>query len=226
MSESTAPSAGAVSIIDGPHAAPGLTAASAAVAAPARGCRVLVLYAHPSPRTSRVNVKLLEAARLIDGVGVEDLYETYPDFYIDVARERALVSGADALVLVFPLQWYACPALLKEWFDAVLHDAWQVDRVKARPNGIARCCWLVTSTGSPAGDFAAGRRHGRALADYLAPIEQTARVCGMNWLEPLVLYSAHDIGSSAVEDHVARFADGLRSLSGAAASITGAANGN
>ncbi len=216
MPQPSAPPAGAVSLSSD------IDSLRPAGSAARPGCRVLVLYAHPSPRTSRVNIRLADAARLIDGVGVNDLYETYPDFYVDVARERALVSGADALVLVFPLQWYACPALLKEWFDTVLYDAWQVDRVKARPGGIARCCWIVTSTGSAAADFAAGQRHGRPLADFLAPLEQTARVCGMRWLEPLVLHSAHDVGSAAVDAHVARFADGLRQLTRAAAAIGGA----
>lgn len=187
----------------------------------ASACRVLVLYAHPNPRVSRVNRKLADAARLIDGVEVNDLYESCPDFYIDVARERALVSGANVLVLLFPLQWYACPALLKEWFDTVLLDAWLVDRVKPSASGARRRCWLVTSTGSPAADYAPGRRHGRPLADYLAPLEQTARVCGMDWLDPLVLFDAHGVDSAAVDAHVARFASSLAALAGAQCLLPG-----
>ncbi|WP_426197300.1 NAD(P)H-dependent oxidoreductase [Massilia sp. DWR3-1-1] len=175
-------------------------------------CRVLVLYVHPHPRVSRVNRKLAEAARLVDGVGVDDLYETYPDFFIDVARERALVSAADTLVLVFPTQWYAAPALLKEWFDVVLHDAWQVERVRPTASGAGRRCWLVTSTGGAHGDYAAGGRHGRPLDQFLAPIEQTARVCGMEWLAPLVLYDAHGVDNAAVDAHVARFSATLQQL--------------
>ncbi|MDB5959458.1 MAG: dehydrogenase [Massilia sp.] len=180
----------------------------------ARNCRVLVLYAHPNPAVSRVTRKLADAARLHDGVVLDDLYESYPDFYIDVARERALLSNAQALVLLFPTQWYAAPALLKEWFDVVLHDAWQVDRVKPAAGGIRRQCWVVTSTGSALDDYTPGRRHGRPLLDYLAPLEQTARVCGMQWLDPLVLYSAHDVGSAAVDAHLARFQAALAVLTG------------
>jgi glutathione-regulated potassium-efflux system ancillary protein KefF len=200
----------------------------------ARDCRVLVLYAHPNPRVSRINRKLADAARLHAGVVLDDLYESYPDFYIDVARERALVSNAQVLVLVFPTQWYACPALLKEWFDVVLHDAWQVDRVKPAAGAARRQCWVVTSTGSAQADYAPGRRHGRPLLDYLAPLEQTARVCGMQWLDPLVLYSAHEVGSAAVDAHVARFQAALARLARGAdtsdgavrATASGAAHGN
>ena len=210
MHHSEAPPASGALVVPGAD-----TVDSAERIAP-RDCRTLVLYAHPNPRISRVNRKLAAAAALIDGVVVNDLYETYPDFYIDVARERALVSSAGALVLVCPLQWYAVPAILKEWFDAVLFDAWQVDRVRPSASGARRRCWLALSTGSPASDYAPGRRHGRPLADFLAPLEQTARVCGMDWLEPIVLYDAHAVDSGAVDDHVARFAAGLQQLAGSA----------
>ncbi|HBF51509.1 MAG TPA: hypothetical protein DDX04_15465, partial [Massilia sp.] len=40
--------------------------------------RILVLYAHPAPHRSRINRRLANAARSIDGVLLHDLYETYP----------------------------------------------------------------------------------------------------------------------------------------------------
>jgi NAD(P)H dehydrogenase (quinone) len=42
----------------------------------------------------------------------------------DVRAEQALVDGADALVLVFPLWWSDVPAMLKGWFDRVLTNGW------------------------------------------------------------------------------------------------------
>lgn len=200
---------------------PFLTPPSAGVAATGgdadRGQhRALVLYAHPSPGVSRITRQLAHAASLLDGVDVNDLYETYPDFDIDVPRERALVSRTDLLVLLFPIHWYAAPALLKEWFDTVLHDAWQRERVKPSASGAGRRCWLVASNGSAAADYAPGQRHGRPLRDYLAPFEQAARVCGMTWVEPLLLYDAHTIDNAAVEAHVSRFTERLRQLTGQA----------
>jgi putative NADPH-quinone reductase len=51
--------------------------------------RILVVYAHPTPHHSRVNRRLAEAAQQVPNARVDNLYETYPDFYIDVRREQA-----------------------------------------------------------------------------------------------------------------------------------------
>ena len=58
--------------------------------------RILVLYAHPAPHRSRINSRLAEAARALEGVLVHDLYETYPDFFIDVRREQALLEQVES----------------------------------------------------------------------------------------------------------------------------------
>lgn len=169
--------------------------------------RVLVLFAHAAPHLSRVNRRLADAARLVEGVYLHDLYEAYPDFYIDPAREHALLAQAGTLVFVFPLQWYSMPSLLKEWVDVVLRDAWSV-----APRTHGRRFWLATSTGAVAEEFATGARHGRPFADFLAPIEQMAAACGMQWLPPLVLHGAHGVDTATVEAHVEDFSARLRQL--------------
>jgi glutathione-regulated potassium-efflux system ancillary protein KefF len=171
---------------------------------------VLVLFAHSAPHASRVNRRLAEAARLVPGVYLHDLYETYPDFYIDVAHEHALLARAEALVLLHPFQWYGMPALMKEWVDVVLGDGWSGRGKHGVLEG--KRCWLVTSTGSSASEFAAGARHGRPFDHFLAPYRQLAAVCGMEWLAPLVLHGARTVDADAVDAHVAAFADRLRQL--------------
>jgi glutathione-regulated potassium-efflux system ancillary protein KefF len=178
--------------------------------------RILVLYAHAAPETSRVNRRLADAARLVPGVYVHDLYEAYPDFYIDVAREHALLGQAAVVVLLHPIQWYGMPALMKEWCDQVLPDCWSGRGSDNDGVLTGKRCWLVTSTGSPAADFAPGGRHGHPFELYLAPYRQLAVVCGMEWIAPLVLHDAHPADPRALELHVAAFTDRLRGAAGAA----------
>ena len=46
--------------------------------------RILIIFVHPVRQKSRLNVKLAAAAQTIKEVTFHDLYEAYPDFYIDV----------------------------------------------------------------------------------------------------------------------------------------------
>lgn len=46
---------------------------------------------------------------------------------VDVVAEQARIDRADALVLVFPVYWWAMPALLKGWIDRVFSNGWAYD---------------------------------------------------------------------------------------------------
>ena len=177
--------------------------------------RLLVLYAHAAPHLSRVNRRLADCARQVDGVYLHDLYETYPDFYIDVVREQALVAQAEVLVFLHPLQWYAAPALMKEWVDCVLAESWVCGADNTGGTLRGKRYWLVATTGGGAEEYAVGARHGRPFAHYLAPFEQTAALCGMTWIAPHILHAAHAVDAATVDAHVARFGALLHQLAAA-----------
>lgn len=166
---------------------------------------ILVLYAHPRSHDSRVNRLLMEAARALPNVTVQDLYETYPDFYIDVQREQALMEAADLVVFQHPVQWYGMPSLLKEWVDVVLEAGWAYGK-----NGTAlqgKGFWLAVTTGSPADAYQAGGLHERPFEAFLPAFKQTAQLCGMRWQAPLVQHGAHQLSDAALALHVERYAD-------------------
>ncbi|MBQ5949201.1 NAD(P)H-dependent oxidoreductase [Massilia sp. ST3] len=164
--------------------------------------RALVVFADPALHRSRISRRVGEAARSLPDVVVQDLYELYPDLYVDVRRERALLKEADLVVFAFQLSWYAMPALLKEWFDTVFKPEWTGPGERARLAG--KSCWAAVGCASQPGDYRPGGRHGRPLADYLAPLEQSARACGMRWIEPHVFYGAEGADAQAVDAHAAQ----------------------
>ena len=86
--------------------------------------RVLILFAHPVLERSRVNRRLLDAIRDVEGVTIRDLYEDYPTLFIDVKREQADLVEHDIIVFQHPFYWYSCPAILKDWQDLVLEHGW------------------------------------------------------------------------------------------------------
>ncbi|MGH8856314.1 MAG: NAD(P)H-dependent oxidoreductase, partial [Telluria sp.] len=69
--------------------------------------RALVIFADPTLHRSRISRRVADAVASLPGVRVQDLYQLYPDFYIDVRRERELLKAAPLVVFVFQLGWYA-----------------------------------------------------------------------------------------------------------------------
>ncbi|WP_084070853.1 NAD(P)H-dependent oxidoreductase [Pandoraea vervacti] len=168
---------------------------------------VYVIVAHPRWRDSRVNRRLLDAARGIEGVDVNDLYSTYPDFSIDVAAEQQRLTRADLIVLVHPIYWYSMPPLQKLWFDEVLSWGWAYGQ-----NGHAlanKDLWLVASTGGPEDSYRPDGYNQHEFSAFLPPYEQTSHLCGMRFLPPHVLYGARRCDTAALDAHVSAFAGRL-----------------
>ena len=156
------------------------------------GRRVLVLLAHPVLERSRVNRRLVEAVRDLEGVTVHDLYEAYPTLAIDVGREQGLLVAHDAVVFQHPFYWYSVPSLLKEWQDLVLEHGWAYGAGGTRLAG--KIAFHAISTGAPASAY---RREGYnrfGVRELLAPCEQTAHLCGMRFLAPFVVHGALQLG--------------------------------
>ena len=86
--------------------------------------RILILFAHPRFEKSRANRALLKNIGHLPGVTLNDLYERYPDFNIDVDREKELLAAHDIIVWHHPIYMYGAPALLKQWIDLVLEYGW------------------------------------------------------------------------------------------------------
>jgi glutathione-regulated potassium-efflux system ancillary protein KefF len=158
-----------------------------------QNCRSMLtlIYAHPYPLHSRVNRVLREAVQDLPGVRTRDLYALYPDFHIDVAAEQAALADSRTVVLQHPMRWYHTPALLSLWFEKVLAYGWayghdeQGQRVSALQG--KRLLWAVTAGGAQATYSPEGyNRH--TVPEIGAPIRQTALYCGMEWLEPHVVY--------------------------------------
>lgn len=86
--------------------------------------KILLLFAHPRYEKSRTNFALLQGVADLDGITFHDLYERYPEFHIDVAREKEMLKEHDIVVWHHPFYWYSCPPLLKQWIDVVLEFNW------------------------------------------------------------------------------------------------------
>ncbi len=173
---------------------------------------IAVVYAHPYPRSSRACAALLAAIRELPGAEVRSLYELYPDFDIDADAERAALERARLVVWLHPLYWYTAPALLKLWFEKVLARGWAYGEGASALHGKA-CLWVVATGGESTGYAGCGEASG--LARYAPVVEQTARDCGLRWLDPFLAPGARHATDDELRAAGARLRERIEAWSAA-----------
>ncbi len=160
---------------------------------------IVVVHAHPYPKVSRIGAGLLAAIAELPGLSVRSLYERYPDFDIDAEAERSALAAAGLVVWMHPVYWYSVPGLLKHWFDQVFALGWAYGEGGTALAG-KDALWVPTTGGSDH-DYTAQGEAERRCAPFVPTVEQTARFCGMRWLEPFIVSGASVL---ADEDLAAR----------------------
>lgn len=166
--------------------------------------RILVLFAHPALEKSRVNTRIVDAVRQVDGVTFRDLYELYPDFFINVPAEQALLTDHDIIVWQHPLYWYGCPPLLKQWIDLVLTHGWAYGTGGQALAG--KCLFNAVTTGGGEQAYTREGLNRFTLREFMIPFEQTARLCRMTYLAPYAMQGTHRMNATDIAQQAARYA--------------------
>lgn len=172
---------------------------------------ILVLFAHPSPHQSEVNVPLFEASQSLENVTAVDLYYEYPTFRINIDREQQRLMAHDVIVFMFPLYWYSTPAILKEWQDLVLEYGFAYGSKGKALHGKKFFCAL--SAGGAASAFRAEGSNHYSIRQLLYPLEQTAVLTGMEYLAPFALFGARTaVEEQRIDKHVADWRKTLKAM--------------
>lgn len=153
--------------------------------------QILILFAHPALEKSRVNRQLMKAVREMESITFHDLYEQYPNFHIDVKYEQDLLLTHDIVVFQHPFYWYSSPAILKEWQDLVLEHGFAYGHQGTALQG-KKLFSVITTGGSEQAYCRKGHNY-FTVRELLAPFEQTARLCGMEYLPPFVIQGTHQL---------------------------------
>jgi len=169
---------------------------------------IVIYFAHPAMEQSVINQALRGAVMDLPNVDFRDLLELYPDFYIDVAAEQCFLRKADLVVFQHPIYWYAAPAIFKHFVDTVLTRGFAYG-----PGGTAlqgKDFLLVTSTGADVAGYERGGLHEHPFAEFLLPVQQTARFCGMNFLPPIVVHGGHGLPRAVIAAQGVRYRQFLK----------------
>ena len=169
--------------------------------------RLLVYYAHPGHKYSRVNVQLANIARQLEGISFCDLYELYPRFDININQEQERLLNHDVILFQHPLFWYSTPSLIKEWIDLVLEHGFAFGDGGKKLEGKVFMNALTASAPSSAYSLEGYQQY--PLRTFLTPLEQTARLCHMQYAAPYVLYSAI---KASEENEIAQHVKGYKNM--------------
>jgi glutathione-regulated potassium-efflux system ancillary protein KefG len=153
--------------------------------------KILILFAHPLFEKSQVNKILVENIPNSSNITFHDLYEEYPEFDVDIKKEQKLLLAHDIIIWHHPMYWYNCPPLLKQWIDLVLEFGWAYG--KQGNNLKNKTVFQVITTGGSEKNYCATGKDRFSIPQLLAPFNQTAKVCKMNYLPPFVVHGTHKI---------------------------------
>lgn len=165
--------------------------------------KILILFAHPRFEKSKTNRALLQNIKEREGVSLNDLYEQYPDFNIDVDREKELLLGHQIIIWQHPFYMYSAPALLKQWIDLVLEFGW------AHGHGGVylkdKIIFNAITTGGTRDVYAPGAYNRFTVREFLVPFEQTASLCKMIYLPPFAVHGTHLLTGGGLSYHAALY---------------------
>lgn len=151
--------------------------------------KILINFAHPAKSRSNVNKALRQAVENIDGVTVNDLYASYPDFMIDVEREQQLCEAHDVIIFQHPFYWYSTPAIIKQWLDLVLEHGWAYGSSGQALAG--KIAFQAISAGGDASTYQKDGYNEFTLNELTSPLKATAKLCQLNWLPPFAITGVH-----------------------------------
>jgi len=159
--------------------------------------KILILFAHPALERSRVNRQLVREIEGVSGVTFHDLYQLYPDFFIDVQREQELLLQHEIIVWQHPLYWYSVPPLLKQWIDLVLEHGWAYGKTGKALAG--KKLFNAVTAGGGKQAYCENGYNRYSIREFMRPFEQTACLCSMQYLPPFVVHGTHRMSFSDIE---------------------------
>lgn len=146
--------------------------------------KTLVILSHPELDKSIANKRIAESLEVqVNNLEVRDIFSLYPDYKIDIEIEQKALLEADTVIFQYPFWWYNMPGILKQWFDMVFNFNFaygpEGDKLKGKN-------FLLSFTiGGPKDAYSPIGYNNFRIEDFTKPMEQTAYLAQMNFLDPV-----------------------------------------
>ena len=142
--------------------------------------KILVVSGHTDLQGNSFANKII-LSRLEEIMPAEYVYldSEYPSWKFDIQREQDRLRNADVIVLQFPFFWYGVPSLMHKWMEEVfVHGFSHGSKGKALTG---KKLVVSFTSGAPEEMYTAGGVQGYPVDDFLIPLKQFAKACGMTW---------------------------------------------
>ena len=143
-----------------------------------------------------INAQMIKSIEGLENVTINNLYNNYPDFFIDVNKEQDLLTQHDLIIWHHPFYWYSAPSILKEWFDLVLEHGFAFGKNGGELKG--KTCMNVITTGARKETYTYNGFNRYPLNAFMIPFEQSAHLCQMNYLPPYAVHGSHLLDDNEV----------------------------
>lgn len=152
--------------------------------------KTLIVITHPNIQESIVNKRWIkELQKYPQDFTIHELYKKYPDHKVSISAEQALIEQHESIVLQFPIYWFNCPPLLKEWLDQVFSHGWAYGS-KGNKLENRKIALAVTAGGHLTQDYGYQGNYKYPLTDILRPFEMTANYVKANYCHYFCYYGA------------------------------------
>jgi glutathione-regulated potassium-efflux system ancillary protein KefG len=94
---------------------------------------------------------------------------------------------------------------MKEWLDAVLEYGWAYGQNASALHGKSLQCAVTIGASERA--YQADGRNKYTIDEFLRPFEQTALLCGMDYVPPFVFYHSLKAEPGTIEAHAQAYKD-------------------
>lgn len=166
---------------------------------------ILIVYAHPNPRSfNRAILDTLDATLREHGhiTDIHDLYQMQfrpvldgedllrnwrGELDVDTRREQEAIHVAQGLAFVYPIWWFGPPAILKGWIDRVLTRKFAFNFGKAGMQGLLnhQRALIINTLGGDA-DTYQNERWSELLERPM--VEGVLRACGVQQVTHRAFY--------------------------------------
>ncbi len=160
---------------------------------------------------SRANRQILETLKSIPEITINDLYEKYPYFHIDVRQEQKLLLEHDIIFFQHPFYWYNMPPLLKLWFDEVFEIGFAYGTSGEKLKG--KDFFVSITAGGPFESYSPQGYNNYSFEQFLPAYLQTAQLCKMVWKKPLVFHGVNQASDADIKTHADKIKNILLEIS-------------